>query len=498
MNSDISDELDLIENYFHQGLYERAIKHLNSVYSHAEGKDKIALDLRKIELLRYKGKYNEAILLAKNCIQDASICEVLQLKAQVEYAYTSWRMGLFKEANKTLDKAEESLIVVENQDLTDIKATILNIKGLIALNLGNLDKSKNYFNESLDLRINLGKSYDVAITMNNLGVVYLHQGKLNQALDYFNSCIDHLQEYGNKIHVAHAYNNIGLIYYNKGQLEISLDYHNKSLDIWRTLENEHDIAYSLFNIGLIHHDLGRLEISLEHLEYAYVIWQQYGNPVEITDVLFELLRITLKINDIDRSEEFFQAIEKINSQEENNLINLRFDLAKALMLKKVKRLKQQLASEEILVNLVNDEIIDHRLTIIAMKHLCEFYLIELKIYGEEHSFNKANQLVIKLIELGQINQSFSIFINGLVLKSKLLLLEGDLKTSYILLEQAEINAKEYSLSLLENRVMIEKKEFLKELNNWKLLLESNSTITDKIQKSKIIEYLMEIKDITTS
>jgi hypothetical protein len=86
--------------------------------------------------------------------------------------------------------------------------------------------------------------------------------------------------------------------------------------------------------------------------------------------------------------------------EENKQIKLRRDLANALILKKQSRVMFKVDAQRILAKIVNDKVIDHEMTIIAMLNLCDLLLDEWQTYNQEEVLKELMELLDKLYLVG--------------------------------------------------------------------------------------------------
>ena len=117
--------------------------------------------------------------------------------------------GLVKEA---LTKSEN--LIKKEQDLP----FLLNLNGIININLNNWDKAKISLNKAISLNQGYVEAY------NNLGIVYNNLGNLEEAIKNFSMSVKLKNNYSN------GYNNLGSTYDDLEQNELAIENYSKALE----------------------------------------------------------------------------------------------------------------------------------------------------------------------------------------------------------------------------------------------------------------------------
>ena len=117
--------------------------------------------------------------------------------------------GLVKEA---LTKSEN--LIKKEQDLP----FLLNLNGIININLNNWDKAKISLNKAISLNQGYVEAY------NNLGIVYNNLGNLKEAIKNFSMSVKLKNNYSN------GYNNLGSAYDDLEQNELAIENYSKALE----------------------------------------------------------------------------------------------------------------------------------------------------------------------------------------------------------------------------------------------------------------------------
>ena len=114
---------------------------------------------------------------------------------------------------------EEALIKSENLIKKEKEVPfLLNLNGIININLSNWDKAKISLKKAIDLDKNYVEAY------NNLGIVYNNLGEIEKAIKNFSLSIKIKNDYAN------GYNNLGSAYDDLGESENAINNYSKALE----------------------------------------------------------------------------------------------------------------------------------------------------------------------------------------------------------------------------------------------------------------------------
>jgi len=337
----------------------------------------------------------------------------------------------------------------------DIFSSLGNLAYLYELK-GDLDTALEWRKTHLAKSQEWDDKYYESWMLAEIGKIYRRKGELSRALEYLFKAVE-LKEYISTIEYAWGLNDIGLIYYYKGELDQALDYYNRSFSLREKFDPTPICIECLDNMGLFFYATNEFEKAHESFSQALRFWQDLDNYIGVSKVLFRMIQINLSQNKTHRAHELFGRLETLKQENDHDSINTYYQLAHALMLKSSKRLRQKIEAEKIFSTLIKKETpLVHEITIIAIKHLCELLLDELRTYSEEVVLQEVKDLMLRLDNIGRSQQSFSIVVEALILQSKLTLLEGNLEKARHLLEQAELTASEKGMKYLEFQVQQEK------------------------------------------
>jgi tetratricopeptide (TPR) repeat protein len=446
------------------------------------------LDYLQARIFLRTADYNKALDFAQKALivrrehkHQYEIAECLNLLGIIQIS-----KGDYQKANEYL---QESLEIFDNYDNKKATAKIYNNLGMNYWRKGNLLKALSFFQESLALAEEL-KSFPLIGTSHlNIGLIYVNQGELNLALESFQKSIVLCKEFGLKRPLSLCLNNIGLIFHAKGDFEQALRYYQDSLVLFQELDNNHDMAICYNNIGEIYKSMEKYDEALDQIEKSLTLFQEIGAIPDISLPLFNLLELSLYFGFPQKAQSYLLQLQDINKIEEHRIISQRYRLAEALVLKSGGRAKMKIKSSEILEELIEEEIIDHTLTVRAMFELSELLIDELRAYGEEEVFYKVKKLIHRLDEIANKQKSYSLIVDTLILEAKLSMVEGNLNVSQQFLDQVELIVKDKEFQQLANKIQQEKEQLKNQYESWEHLIQSNASFGLRLEQAQVSEYI---------
>ncbi|MHA2304897.1 MAG: tetratricopeptide repeat protein [Candidatus Hodarchaeales archaeon] len=397
--------------------------------------------------------------------------------------------GKFKIA---LEYYQESLKIYE--DLED-KENICKLYNNIGINysyIGDQERALEYLQKNHEIRVELGNKVDIARSLLNIGAVYRMQGEISNALEYYQQGQRIYEEISNKKGIALALNNLGDVYQLKGDLNLALEYYQESLAIYEELGIKQDVAMSLTNIGELYRTKRNPDWALRYYKRSLAMYEELKNDPSIAKVLYELVWLALDGNEPALAQKHLEKLKQINERTDNRIVRHRYLIAKALLLKSHKRTRHKMKAEEILTEVVEEEVVNHKLTVTAMIHLCDLLLFELKMTGEEEILDEVKNLTKKLLNIAKQQSSHSLLIETYVLQSKLALLEMDVKKAQNLLEQALLNAEERGLRNLAIKIYSEKTLLEAQIEKWEYVIKHKAPLNERLELTRLEDVIARV------
>jgi tetratricopeptide (TPR) repeat protein len=354
---------------------------------------------------------------------------------------------------------------------------------------GELDSALEYQRESLGFYKELGNKLEIAKSLTKIGFIYISKGELDRALKFQNQSLAIYNEV-DQFKKSWTLVGIGEIYRLKGELDRALTYLEQSLAIRKVSGQNEDIAESLHYIGKIFQQQGKLDPAWEYFEESLTYLNEPDDNLFISGILLDLVSFVNHKRYYEQSDEYLHRLKKIKDQEENAIINQRYRMAKALFLKTSSRIRDKALVQEMFQKISEEDIVDHRITVVAMYNLCESLVDELKAYGDQSVMLEAKSLAKKLTKLAHKQTSPLLEIDALIMQAKLTMVEGNLIKAEEFLDQAKNTSEDKNLgSYIISKVSTERKNLEDQYEAWQRLIKDKAPFKDRLEQAQLETYL---------
>lgn len=365
------------------------------------------------------------------------------------------------------------------------------------------DTALNYYQKRLEIYKEIGNQFRIPLSLMSIGDVhYLGTGDINLAFDYYNKCLELSKEYNNDITIAWSFQRLTALYTLQGELNLALDTISKSLDIFTKLNENIGILICHAELGVIYRLLGKLNQSLKFLEEGMasikksIIGGRGLVSYWYSHFLFHLILVAQDLNAIEIAEEYLKQVQEIQQESKSKFVKLKTRFSEAIVLKMSKRGVKKLQAQQIFQAIIEDEIIDHNITILAMLNLCELLILELQISDTpEELLAEIIRLSDNLYDIAQSQKSPLLTVMSLILQTKLTLVKGKFEEANDLLITAKRIAKEKKLINLLSKVKFEQETVQAELDKWDELIQRKASIQERVERARIASYIVDAKKI---
>lgn len=296
----------------------------------------------------------------------------------------------FKES--AIENCRISLDLYETLELSDGKASLLNSIGNIYLDIGQHEKSEQYFNQALFIARSKNDPYTTATSLSNLGHMYLEKGAYEEAILYFNRAmeIDHQQK--DIAGLGYSYYNLGMAHmklgnYNEAmnQLEQSLSYAGQSIDLELQAK-----VYS--EIGNLHSEMGQYQDAIGFLKKSMGIAQRIDSDPILQTIYNNLAKYYDRLGDQENALIYFKLYMLHRQEMYAHQSALKIAEAEALYdLEKKERQIQLLRSENRIKDLEAAE--KNMMNIWLITGLVFVFGFSVVIYRQYRLQNKANRIL---------------------------------------------------------------------------------------------------------
>jgi len=195
-----------------------------------------------------------------------------------------------------------------------------------------------------------------------------------------------------------------------------------------------------------------------------------------------MIRVAIGSNQLEKAEKYFEELQTIVKDESSKVMVHQSKMAEALILKNNKRITNLAKSESLLREIINDSIAEHEITTMALEHLCEIRLVELRTTsGDPLILEEIQGFVNKLLEIANQQNISPLLVQTYVAKK--------------LLIQAQDLAEKNGLQKLAISVSNEYDSLLSNITKKKTNFSNNpSTVIERVESVKFEETLTQMID----
>ncbi len=413
--------------------------------------------LFKSEALIYLGHFDAAKTIVNSLV--ISDAPLIQVDSTRQIALINWSLGKLSKAETWITKAQEHTFKLNLNELQDkiVKAHVSHTFGTICQSIGRLDESQNHLLESLQISTEINNKARIAATLANLGIVASYKGQQNQTFEYYNKALTILRELGKSGDEALVLSLLADSYWENGNADEGI---NKKMD-------------------------------------ALKILQQNNNYYRIVDTIMELIHFLVISNRLSEAQNYYDEIVKINYKVKTKNIILMMRFSEALILKFSPRIREKTKALDIFEELLTEEL-DFEMRSQCVLHLCDLLIDELRIYSEPLVFDELTKLSNQVYQMAQDQKNLFLTVETLILKGKLELINSNFSKAEKIFENAAILANEKGFDFLTEKANLEIKQIQENIEEWMDLVAKGSTFKERIERSKIQDYIDSVLSIYRS
>ena len=359
---------------------------------------------------------------------------------------------------KALDYCENSFMIGKKLGNNKLLGRTLFINAKISHQTGDLEQASSFSTKALDYFSNINYKYGIMEVHNLNGNINHLKGDLDESLKFFELSLKESRENQDLFTESMLLNNIGNIYSDKGLFDKAIENYSAARELSSSINYKWIYSITLGNLGYNYHLMAEYNKSIEFYKESLQISVEVGQGIHLADIFFNLLMLFIEINNPEELNFYFEKLRNL-TKDENKLVFNYYEVARALIQKNKNRLSYLVEAQEIFKKVIREDIPHAGLKQIAIKNLADLMVKELAINQDPELFAELNNLVDKLYTHGKEQRAFHIIIEALILKSKITLIEGNLKQAERMLEQATIKSEEKNLTYLDIKTEKEYKEF---------------------------------------
>lgn len=186
--------------------------------------------------------------------------------------------------------------------------------GLASVYLGELQRSIEYSEQSLQIWRSLKNKRGECQVLGNLGLAFAEMGKIDQAIECYEKQIALAREIGDKLCEGNALSNLGLTYLQLNQTRHAIECFNQDLKIAVEMKNPHNEGDALKNLGKAHAALNETQRAVEYFRQALGVARKVGDPRGEGYALWNWSLLQGKVEDFGQAIARGQAAQRIFEQ----------------------------------------------------------------------------------------------------------------------------------------------------------------------------------------
>ena len=208
-------------------------------------------------------------------------------------------------------------------------AWILTNLGTVESYLGKLDFTIKFYNQSLEIFIEIGAVQGKANSLCNLGTAYSSLGEYQRAIEFHQQSLKIQQEIGDVQGKAASLMGLGNAYNSLGEYQKAIDFHQQSLAIKQEIGDVQGKAASLNNLGSAYNSLGEYQKAIDFYQQSLAINQEIGDVQGKAVSLNNLGSAYNSLGEYQKAIDFYQQSLAITQEigDRNTEADTWFDLA---------------------------------------------------------------------------------------------------------------------------------------------------------------------------
>lgn len=343
-----------------------------------------------------------------------------------------------------------------------------------------------------------------------LSAEFFHIGRLKESLSFINQAFE-LTKNGmeNEMEISLNYNcnfQKGLIYSKMGDYEKAITFLSIALDQSKLINEQFNNPIRLLDtmniIGDTYLKLDQDDLALDYLINGNLLIIKEPRAISlVSNNYYLLILLYLKMGNIQKAESVFLKIDELYNTWKHidhpatELTGAYRNIAQALILIETKSYKTYSQAQDILLEIVSNSHLRKDIVSEALLPLMSLKLNEFKTFQTKESLREFTSSLMHLKEVASQQSSIPLIIQSDVLHAKMCQIQGEFNQYEYFLDKAREIANEYNLKNMVDWIDSELADFQSQFQVWKSLIESDSSLINRIEKVSIEDYLRDVRRI---
>ena len=482
------------------GEYQEAINLINKTLEFLKKKIslvKLELLLQKGLALAYQRKKEEITELINNIETDLKKLQEISIEDENRIKASIYRLRLFITSSRVEPK--KYLKYAKNCHKFALKSKDILLINFGLIHLAHAHHRLNEKDKSLEL---MNEAYQHASSINYIqgqedslwGLSYFESDR-EKSLDYAEKAIAFHEKIDSKRSSYGTYVYMGCKYVQNCYFEKALVSLNKAEKL---LKEDDEQKYSIYFVYARVFTLkGEFNLAYENILKAQKIAKE-SNQLMYAQSFFDLLLLALDLQKLELAEKHQKELDNLSKELDDEEIQQLSKLAKALVLKANKGIRDWSQSITILEELLENEALSSSIVIDATLNLCELLIREIELTGEIDLLESIQIHLTKLQEIAESQKIYWLIIEILRLKAQLSLIIYDINKARELLNAALRISQNKGIEKLTVEIINEQIEIEEKITIWEKLQEIDAPLIESLKHVHLLNNIVEINQKTAT
>ncbi len=525
MAETIQDQISKAEAQLLPGDFDKAMELIDKVLATKDltVQEKLSALNQKAEILNYFGYNKEALEIAEKVLKEGkkTADPSIILVAKVNKNQAELMLGIMdftacvKQTDELLQEIND-LAKKTKQDHLKEKAILFATKGAILGSTGEIQKGLENCEKAIAIYKQLGfKHYELRISTQQ-AFIHMVNNDLLKGEEILERNLRIAQELGNKKEEAFVYLRFGVLESNRFNYKKSLEYYLKSEQVMNEAKSKYFYPILCSNIGELYMNMYQLDNALayglkalefglatQHMHYTIAtvyLWknklikaqESYHSALKVAQtandtrmqplILYGLVQVAIEKNDLTTAKKYFQELEQLRKEHTTVITTYYYKFAAVMLYKASTNISDWGKAVELLTSLLQNVEIEGEYKIDALFSLLEIRIKELQILPTKDALLEVQKQLIDLQREAEDKKLYMVLVNVYRLKSKIALVELNIKKALELLVTARTLAEERNLELLVQQVNKEEEKIKEQSTMWNKFQEESPPLKKLLQE----------------
>jgi tetratricopeptide (TPR) repeat protein len=210
-------------------------------------------------------------------------------------------------------QALESALAIVSAAPSELRATAINMIGILAGEQGDFEAARASFEAALEDARAAGATRAISRSLSNLGNIAFFQGELDTARDLYQESIDYFAKLGDVHGQAVATENIGLMALTAGDIPEAVTWLTEALELAREVGDDHEVASASRSLAAAMIELGEPAQAKNLVTESLTLARELGEPHGIAVCLETFAGISVTAGDAERAAQLFGASDAVRA-----------------------------------------------------------------------------------------------------------------------------------------------------------------------------------------